>query len=157
MNTRDTLKINAAGHLEIGGADCTELAKEFQTPLYVFDEAYIRKMMALYRDTINEEYDGHGLVLYASKAFSCKAQRFGSLFSTYLVTVLLIMCVNVLFAVATFGAGLLITIPMSYLIMTCIQFVSYYDDTHKKYFLGEDNIVRPKVRTNENFYDDFEL
>ena len=73
MNTRDTLKINAAGHLEIGGADCTELAKEFQTPLYVFDEAYIRKMMALYRDTINEEYDGHGLVLYASKAFSCKA------------------------------------------------------------------------------------
>ena len=73
MNTRDTLKINAAGHLEIGGADCTELAKEFQTPLYVFDEAYVRKMMALYRDTINEEYDGHGLVLYASKAFSCKA------------------------------------------------------------------------------------
>lgn len=91
------------------------------------------------------------------KAFSCKAQRFAGLFSTYLVTVLLIMCVNVLFAVATFGAGLLITIPMSYLIMTCIQFVSYYDDTHKKYFLGEDNIVRPKERTNENFYDDFEL
>lgn len=73
MNTRETLKINARGHLEIGGADCTELAKEFGTPLYVFDEAHIRNMMRIYRDTIGEEYDGNGLVLYASKAFSCEA------------------------------------------------------------------------------------
>ena len=73
MNTRDTLKVNSAGHLEIGGADCVDLAREFGTPLYVFDEAYIRNMMRLYRDTIAEEYGGNGLVLYASKAFSCKA------------------------------------------------------------------------------------
>lgn len=73
MNARDTLKINAKGHLEIGGADCVELAKQFGTPLYVFDEAYIRAMMRVYRDTIAEEYDGNGLVLYASKAFSCEA------------------------------------------------------------------------------------
>ena len=73
MNTRDTLKVNSAGHLEIGGADCVDLAREFGTPLYVFDEAYVRSMMRLYRDTIAEEYGGNGLVLYASKAFSCKA------------------------------------------------------------------------------------
>lgn len=73
MNTRETLKINDKGHLEIGGADCVELAKKFSTPLYVFDEAYIRKMMRVYQDTVNEEYDGNGLVLYASKAFSCMA------------------------------------------------------------------------------------
>ena len=73
MNTRDTLKINEKGHLEIGGADCVELAKEFGTPVYLFDEAYIRKMMRVYRDTLNSKYDGNGMVLYASKAFSCKA------------------------------------------------------------------------------------
>ena len=73
MNTRDTLKINAQGHLEIGGADCVELAKEFGTPLYVFDEAHIRNMMRVYRDTLTEEYGGNGTVLYASKAFSCQA------------------------------------------------------------------------------------
>lgn len=73
MNARDTLKINRKGHLEIGGADCVELAQRFGTPLYVFDEEYIRAMMRVYRDTINEEYDGNGLVLYASKAFSCEA------------------------------------------------------------------------------------
>lgn len=73
MNERETLKVNALGHLEIGGADCVELAKKFKTPLYVFDEAYIRSMMSVYRDTIEEEYDGNGIVLYASKAFSCEA------------------------------------------------------------------------------------
>ncbi len=73
MNVRETLKVNAKGHLEIGGADAVQLAKEFGTPLYVFDEAYIRKMMRVYRDTLTKEYDGNGLVLYASKAFSCKA------------------------------------------------------------------------------------
>ena len=73
MNERETLKINAKGHLEIGGADCVELAERFSTPLYVFDEAYIRKMMRVYRNTLAEKYDGNGLVLYASKAFSCQA------------------------------------------------------------------------------------
>ena len=121
-----------------------------QVKLYTVSDKEAAMIMAIVADKMR-------LRDALKRAFSCKAQRFAGLFSTYLVTVLLIMCVNVLFAVATFGAGLLITIPMSYLMMTCIQFVSYYDDTHKKYFLGEDNIVRPKERTNENFYDDFEL
>jgi len=73
MNLRDTLKIKPNGHLEIGGADAVELAREFGTPLYVFDEAHIRNMMRVYKRTIDEEYGGNGLVLYASKAFSCKA------------------------------------------------------------------------------------
>ena len=73
MNERETLKINEHNHLEIGGADCVELAKQFGTPLYVFDEAYIRKMMRVYRDTLEKHYEGNGRVLYASKAFSCKA------------------------------------------------------------------------------------
>ena len=73
MNERTTLKVNNDGHLEIGGADCVDLAHKFGTPLYVFDEDYIRKMMRVYRDTLASEYDGYGQVLYASKAFSCKA------------------------------------------------------------------------------------
>ena len=73
MNTRDTLKINAKGHLEIGGADAVSLAASFGTPLYVMDEAYIRAMCSVYRDTIGSEYGGNGIVLYASKAFSCMA------------------------------------------------------------------------------------
>ncbi len=73
MNERDTLKINAKGHLEIGGADTVELVEKFGTPLYVFDELHIRNMMRVYKETIDKEYCGNGLVTYASKAFSCKA------------------------------------------------------------------------------------
>ncbi len=73
MNFRETLKINDRGHLEIGGADTLELAEKFQTPLYVFDEAHIRNMMRVYKNTIDREYSGNGLVLYASKAFACTA------------------------------------------------------------------------------------
>lgn len=73
MNFRDTLKINREGHLEIGGCDAVGLAKSFGTPLYVMDEKYIRDMCAAYRGVIEKEYGGRGLVLYASKAFSCLA------------------------------------------------------------------------------------
>lgn len=73
MNQRDTLTINAAGHLTIGGADTVELAKKFGTPLYVMDEKYVRDMCSAYRTAIEEDYAGNGLVLYASKAFSCTA------------------------------------------------------------------------------------
>ena len=73
MNQRKTLQVNEKGHLQIGGADTLQLAKEFGTPLYVMDEQYIRDMCRVYRDAIEREYDGNGLVLYASKAFSCLA------------------------------------------------------------------------------------
>ena len=73
MNERNTLKINGKGHLEIGGADTVNLAEKFGTPLYVLDEIHIRNMMRVYKNTIESEYDGNGIVAYASKAFSCKA------------------------------------------------------------------------------------
>jgi diaminopimelate decarboxylase len=37
-----TQQINDQGHLEIGGCDTVELAREFGTPLYVIDEALVR-------------------------------------------------------------------------------------------------------------------
>lgn len=73
MNERDTLKINEQGHLEIGGVDTVDIARNFGTPVYVVDEAYVREMMRVYKKTIENEYGGNGLVAYASKAFSCKA------------------------------------------------------------------------------------
>lgn len=73
MYQRDTLKVNKKGRLEIGGCDTVELAERFGTPLYVFDERYLRGMMRVFKRTIESEYAGNGQVLYASKAFSCKA------------------------------------------------------------------------------------
>ena len=59
-------------HLYIGGADTVSLAEKYGTPLYVFDEQVIRDACRDYKNSIERYYDGKGMVLYASKAFSCK-------------------------------------------------------------------------------------
>ena len=71
MNERDTLKINAKNHLEIGGVDTLELAQKYGTPLYVFDVSYIKNMCQIFSKTLKDYY-GDGIISYASKAFSCK-------------------------------------------------------------------------------------
>jgi diaminopimelate decarboxylase len=63
-----TTKVNARNHLEIGGCDCLDLAQEFGTPLYVFDEATLRHQCRAYREAFGRRY-ADVLVLYASKAF----------------------------------------------------------------------------------------
>ena len=54
----------------MGGCDTVELAKEYGTPLYVMDEAFIRSVCRSYTSALGEY--GDGLICYASKAFSCK-------------------------------------------------------------------------------------
>ncbi|KAI4453036.1 developmentally regulated gtp-binding protein-related [Holotrichia oblita] len=68
----DTLSVNKSGNLELGGCDVVSLAKEYGTPLYLMDEGKIRSNCRIYTKAINDYYGGNGLVLYASKAFSCK-------------------------------------------------------------------------------------
>lgn len=73
MYTSDCLQVNEKGELTIGGVSTVSLAKEFGTPLYVMDENKIRETCRVYCDAVQKYYDGNGLVLYASKAFCCKA------------------------------------------------------------------------------------
>lgn len=68
-NMTENLKINAAGHLEIGGCDTIDLVEKYGTPLYVMDEMVIRNNCRVYKKALDKYYDGKGLVLYASKAF----------------------------------------------------------------------------------------
>ena len=66
------LVISPEGHLILGGVDAVALAKEYHTPLYVMEEDVVRSAMRAYRRSMEEFYQGHGLVCYASKAFCCK-------------------------------------------------------------------------------------
>lgn len=61
-------KSNEKGHLQIGGCDTVELAKEFGTPLFVMDEECIRKKCKEFYQSFIEKY-GNSQVVYASKAF----------------------------------------------------------------------------------------
>ncbi|MBE6838743.1 MAG: diaminopimelate decarboxylase [Ruminococcus sp.] len=69
----DNLTINENGHLLIGGVDTITLAKECGTPAYVMDEGVIRENCRRFKKSIDEYYDGKGLVCYANKVFCCKA------------------------------------------------------------------------------------
>ncbi len=73
MITSSCLSVNDRNHLTIGGIDTTELTAKYGTPLYVIDEDCIRQNCRLYTESINQFYDGNGLVLYASKALCTMA------------------------------------------------------------------------------------
>ena len=61
-----TYRVNAAGHMEVGGCDLLELAREHGTPLYVYDEATVRQRASEYVAAMG----GAGQVLYSAKAFA---------------------------------------------------------------------------------------
>jgi diaminopimelate decarboxylase len=63
---------NAAGHLEIGGCDVVDLAREFGTPLFIYDEQTLREQCRAYRTAFGALTESFEIV-YASKAFSCRA------------------------------------------------------------------------------------
>src|SRR5678815_4067521 len=63
-----TQRVNAEGHLEIGGCDTTQLAAEFGTPLYVMDETAIRTNCQAYKAAFDKRYPKNE-IYYASKAF----------------------------------------------------------------------------------------
>ncbi|MGE5473560.1 MAG: diaminopimelate decarboxylase [Ignavibacteriales bacterium] len=71
MFTSEALNINHKRHLTIGGVDCIELAEKHGTPVYIMDEQLIRKNCRAFKNSLDKFYDGNGLVIYASKAFSC--------------------------------------------------------------------------------------
>jgi diaminopimelate decarboxylase len=65
-------EVSHQGHLVIGGCDVVDLASEFGTPLYLFDESTLRHRCREFKDEFCKHYPDT-LVIYASKAFLNKA------------------------------------------------------------------------------------
>jgi diaminopimelate decarboxylase len=64
----DTAEILADGSLSIGGCRVLDIAAEFGTPVFVYDEAHLRSRC---REAVAAF--GPGRAVYATKAFLCKA------------------------------------------------------------------------------------
>lgn len=64
----DTAGVGDDGELSIGGCRVSDLASQYGTPLFVYDEAHLR---ARCREAVRSF--GVGRAVYASKAFLCKA------------------------------------------------------------------------------------
>ncbi len=67
-----TTEINNQGHLCVGGCDVVALAKEYGTPLYIFDEFTLHHKCREFKAEFTKRYPDT-LVIYASKAFLNKA------------------------------------------------------------------------------------
>src|SRR6201995_643489 len=65
-------RVNERGHLEIGGCDAVELAREFGTPAYVVASDDLRTRARSFVDALSARHADFD-VLFASKAFPCTA------------------------------------------------------------------------------------
>ncbi|MDH7487299.1 MAG: diaminopimelate decarboxylase [Anaerolineae bacterium] len=68
-----TAHVDPEGYLWLGGCRADVLAREFGTPLYVFDEATLRERCRRYKAALAAHYPGPSQVAYASKAYLCLA------------------------------------------------------------------------------------
>ena len=64
----DTTEINSRGNLAIGGCDALELASQFGTPLYVFDEEMLRDQCRRFVQEFRSRHQ-ETIVVYACKAY----------------------------------------------------------------------------------------
>lgn len=72
MFVTSSLGANEKGHLTVGGMDAVELAQKYGTPLYLLDERTVRGHCRTFQQSIDDNYGGKGLAVYASKALNCK-------------------------------------------------------------------------------------
>ncbi len=83
---------------------------------------------------------GKGVGQALKQSARCK-NSFWRRFAAYLMAAYLILVVNITFGLCTLGSGLLISMPLSYFFLLVMQFVNYYTDAGKKYFVTRDKIA----------------
>ncbi|MCM1438425.1 MAG: hypothetical protein NC131_04345 [Roseburia sp.] len=76
--------------------------------------------------------------------FLRKGKRTGAVLSNALVLKLIVFALNVAAGLFTFGAGLLLTMPASSLILLSYNFVNYFDANEYKYFVDAYTVIGPK-------------
>lgn len=79
-------------------------------------------------------------------SFKVKSGQKARIFSNYLVAEFMVVTVNIVFGVCTLGAALFVTVPASFFLYMCMQFVNYYTLEGKKYFVNHYKIARNDER-----------
>lgn len=64
----ENITVNEAGRLAFAGMDVVKLAEEYGTPLYLMDEARLRRNCRVYRNAMTAAFGADALPLFAGKA-----------------------------------------------------------------------------------------
>lgn len=83
--------------------------------------------------------------MFKSFGYSVKKSftNFGSIFSNFFVTWILIISLNILVGILTFGAGLFITVPLSMVFINLLNMTIYYGNNKKRYYLDSNTVYNP--------------
>lgn len=87
--------------------------------------------------------------------FSVKNKNIWNVASNYFVLVLLIIAINMVAIFFTLMAGLLLTVPASFLMLICFEMVNFYDHNEIRYFTDKNTIIKPNVEkqiTRQDFF-----
>lgn len=87
--------------------------------------------------------------------FSRNKKNTLNVMSNFAVIVIIVFALNVMAFFFTLGVGLLLTIPASYAIIICFEFVNYYDREEIKYSIDKNTIISPakeRTITREEFF-----
>lgn len=77
--------------------------------------------------------------------FKCVKNKFGSIFSTSILLVLICFALNLIFAVFTLTVGLLVTIPFTVFMFVVFQMVSFFSAEGERYYIYTDTLIKPKT------------
>lgn len=88
-------------------------------------------------------------------SFSRKGKNTINIYSNFIVLILIILALNVAAFLFTFGVGILLTVPASYVMIISFEMVTYYDREEIRYFVDKNTIIKPdkeSVMTREQFF-----
>lgn len=87
--------------------------------------------------------------------FSRKNKNTFNVFSNFVVIIILILAVNIMATLFTFGVGLLLSFPASFVILISFEMVNFYDREELRYFIDKKTIIKPdkeSILTREQFF-----
>jgi hypothetical protein len=73
-----------------------------------------------------------------------KREKFFAMVGNYAFVVMISFYLNVSVAVFTFGAGLIVTLPLTSIFTVIVSFVDHYQIEGKKYYVSGEEVVTPR-------------
>lgn len=97
--------------------------------------------MTLVSSWIPSVVSGEKSVTQGLRGALCAKKGFWRRFATFLAAIYIIIVANVGFGLFTIGSALFVTVPLSFLFLLGLQFVHYFEDNEKKYFISVHDIA----------------
>ncbi len=91
--------------------------------------------------------DGMGVIKGFARSVEICFKRFGSIYSTYLITILILLAFGLFVSIFTLGVGLIIAVPFTTACLSYLDSTEYYNKTGKRYYIDSVVFTPPSENT----------